>query len=83
MHVVEINRQLVNMLRSYNSVLLSFGQIRRCRATLAPTARLAKAMSSSPVEEIRWEEAKPFDQIPGAKALPVIGTLLNLMNTRK
>ena len=70
------------MLRSYKPAVVSFGPIRRWNATLPPAVKLAKE-SRTPVEEIRWEEAKPFDQIPGAKALPVIGTLLNLMNTRK
>jgi hypothetical protein len=47
-----------------------FGQFKRFKAT-------AVELPLEPTEyrSVEWNEAKPFDQIPGARPWPLIGTL--------
>lgn len=55
--------------------------IQRCKASSAspqPKSSIGKNTDRS-VEELEWNEAKPFDDIPGFRVLPVMGTLWGML----
>jgi len=46
---------------------------KRLKATAAPAVQPLTS-SSATADDAEWAQAKPFDQIPGLKQLPIIGT---------
>ena len=46
---------------------------KRLKATAAPAVH-PSSTSTTAADDVEWAQAKPFDQIPGLKSLPIIGT---------